>query len=242
MRRAPFRILVSVLYGLTLGCSAEGTAGAQKGPDAVVPPESKALHDKGREAGARGDHAQALALFSKAAAIAPDWPYPIYDRAFTHLLMSNSEAALADYQETLRLAPRGFFNAHVAVDTLLREKRGEFPSGLYFAYVMLQAEQNPERRRDVVQQLVEKFPRFAPAWQTFAEFAETPTQSLQRIEAGLAADPDPVTWGMLKLNQAAALKALGKPDAATEILRALVSDSRTTLATESLAKAMLTRK
>jgi hypothetical protein len=46
---------------------------------------------------------------------------------------------------------------------------------------------------------------------------------------------------MLKLNQAAALEGLGKPEAAADILRALVSDPKSTLATVSLAEVMLTR-
>jgi hypothetical protein len=156
--------------------------------------------------------------------------------------MNNPEAALVDYQATLKLAPRGFFTAHVAVDTLLREKRGEFPPGLYFAYATLEAEQNPERRHAALLQIVEKIPRFAPGWQKLAEFANPPRERLERIEAGLAADPDPETSGMLRLNQAAALQALGKPDDAMDILRALVTDPNSTLAAVSLAKAMLIRK
>jgi len=208
----------------------------------VPSPEAKALHEKAREAGARANDPEALAPLTKAATLAPDWPYPIYDRAFTHLLMNNFEAALTDYEQTLKLAPRGFFTAHVAVDTLLREKRGQFPQGLYLAYVTLEAERDPERRRTVLQQLVQMYPRFAPGWQKFADLADTSDERLKRIEVGLAADPDPETFGMLKLNQAFALQALGKSDAATGILRALVSDPKSTLATVASANAALTRK
>lgn len=240
--QALFRMLFGVLSALTLACANQSTGHAQKERDALPSPEAQALHERGRVAGARGDHTEALTLFSKAAALAPRWPYPLYDRAFTHLLMKNSDAALADYRDTLKLAPRGFFTAHVAVDTLVREKRGEFPSGLYLAFVALETEPDPDRKRDVLEQMVEKFPRFAPGWQKFAELAETPTERLKRIEAGLAVDPDPETSGMLKLNQAAALHALGKTDAAIHLLRALVNDPGTTLSVESLAKTMLTRK
>jgi Flp pilus assembly protein TadD len=47
--------------------------------------EAQTLHENGREAAARGDYAPALALLTKAAVLAPDWPYPVYDRAFTYL-------------------------------------------------------------------------------------------------------------------------------------------------------------
>ena len=239
MRRFPFQIPFALLWILALACTDHLPLEGQK---AAPSSEAEALHNKGREAGARGNYAEALALFTKASALAPDWPYPVYDRAFTHLLMNNSEAALADYQRTLELSPRGFFTAHVAVDILLREKRGEFPRGTYLAYVMLEPEQDPARQRAGLEQLVQKFPRFAPAWQKLAELADTPQERLVRIEAGLAADPDPETRGMLKLNQASTLQALGRPDAAAEIIRALVSDPGSTTATASLAKVMLTRK
>jgi tetratricopeptide (TPR) repeat protein len=241
MLRGCFHIAFVAMWMLTLTWT-HGTLQAQKEPNAVPSDEAKALHAEAREAGARGDYAAALTLLTKAAALAPDWPYPVYDRAFTHVLMNNFAAALADYQETLKLAPRGFFTAHVAVDTVLRENRGEFPPGLYLAYVMLEFEQDRERRPTILQEIVNKFPRFAPGWEKFAEFADTPQERLERIEVGLAADPDPETLGTLKLNQAAALEGLGKPDAAADILRALVSDPKSTLATVSLAKFMLTRK
>ena len=45
----------------------------------------------------------------------------------------------------------------------------QFPPGLYFAYATLEAEENPERRRAVLQQIVEKITRFAPGWQQLAD-------------------------------------------------------------------------
>ena len=242
MSRVPLHTAFVAAGMLTLACSEQAAAQTQKESGSVPSAEAKALHDKGREAGGRGDHAAALKLFTDAAALAPDWPYPVYDRAFTHLLMNNPDAALLDYQETLKRSPGGFFTAHVAVDTLLREKRGEFPAGLYMAYSMLEAEQDRERQRMILQQIVEKVPRFAPGWQKFSSFAATPKERLERIDAGLAAEPDPETLGMLKLNKAEVLRALGKQDEATEILRAVVSDPKSTLAAIAWAKVLLDRK
>jgi len=242
MPRVPRHTAFVAIGILTFACSERAPAQTRKESGVVPTTEAVALHDKGREAGGRGDYATALKLFTDAAALAPDWAYPVYDRAFTHLLMDNPDAALLDYQETLKRSPGGFFTAHVAVDTLLREKRGEFPAGLYLAYSTLEAEQDRERRRMILEQLVEKVPRFAPGWQKFAEFAPTPNERLKRIDSGLAADPDPETLGMLKLNKAEALRALGKQNEATEILRAIVSDPKSTLATISWARVLLNGK
>jgi len=76
-----------------------------------VPERAKQLHEDGRAAGARGELEDALRLLTEAAAIAPRWPNPVYDRAFTHLLRQEYAAALADYRKTLELAPGGFFRA-----------------------------------------------------------------------------------------------------------------------------------
>jgi len=242
MSRVPRHTVFIAAGMLTLVCSQQAAVQTRKESGVVPSAEAKVLHDKGREAGSRGDYAAALKLLTEAAALAPDWPYPIYDRAFTHLLMNNPDAALLDYQETLKRSPGGFFTAHVAVDTLLREKSGEFPGGLYLAYSMLEAEQDRERQRMVLQQIVAKVPRFAPGWQKFSQFAATPNERLERIDAGLAADPDPETLGMLKVNKAQVLRALGKQDEAREILRAVLSDPKSTVAAIALAKVFLDSK
>src|SRR5215470_2708875 len=40
-----------------------------------APPQAKALHQQGREAGSRGKYDEALAVFTTAADLAPRWPY-----------------------------------------------------------------------------------------------------------------------------------------------------------------------
>src|SRR5262245_44938227 len=129
-----------------------------------VPPAASALHNQGREAGAKGQYDLAVALLTKAAELAPSWPYPIYDRAYTHLLMKDSAAALADYERVEAIYPPGFFTAPTAVDILRREQKGEFPPGLYLAYTMLETVSDKATRRSLVQQFVEKYVRFAPGW------------------------------------------------------------------------------
>ncbi len=54
--------------------------------------EAETLHAEARDAGARGDYAHAIALLTKPAALAPDWPYPIHDPALTRLLMKEFDS------------------------------------------------------------------------------------------------------------------------------------------------------
>jgi tetratricopeptide (TPR) repeat protein len=206
-----------------------------------VPPEAETLHQQGRAAGARGDYEEALQTLTEAATLAPYWPYPVYDRAFTHLLLNDLDAALADYQRTVQLAPRGFFMALTALDTLQREAKGEFPRGLFLAFLRLEEVADPVRRRDILHQLVEQQPRFAPAWLKCALLAEGPPARLEAIERGLAANPDPETKGLLLTNKALTLRAAGNRDAAVQLLRGLLTDSASTSATEAIARDALTR-
>lgn len=212
-----------------------------KSKDAMVTEEAEALHTKAREAGASGNYAEALSLLTQAAALAPEWPYPVYDRAFTRLLMSDFDGALVDYERTLELSPKGFFTAHVAVDTLRREQRGELPRGFYLAYSTLEHMEEAQRR-DVLAQLVDKVPEFAPAWLDYEKLGTTPEERLRRIERGLAAKPDVQTHGLLRLNQALVLQQLGQPSAAEAIFKELAGDPKSTSTVEAWAKVYLTKK
>jgi tetratricopeptide (TPR) repeat protein len=73
-----------------------------------IHPEAQRLHEEGRATGARGDHSGAIVLFNQAAAIDPAWPYPVYDRAFAHLIMREFDAALVDYRKSSSLRRKDF--------------------------------------------------------------------------------------------------------------------------------------
>jgi tetratricopeptide (TPR) repeat protein len=191
---------------------------------ASVPPEAKRLHQEGREAGARGDYDAALSLLTRAAELAPSWPYPVYDRAFTHLLQHDFDAALRDYQRTIELAPGGFFTAETAIDTLTRESAGEFPRGWYAAFAMLELIPM-DQRGAIAAQLVEKFPSFAAGWDVHADFVADPVERLKAIENGLAARPDRATRGFLMVKKAVTMSHLGSARGAVEMLEQIVSDS-----------------
>jgi tetratricopeptide (TPR) repeat protein len=219
---------------------AQGTVKWEGRMGPPVPPEAKRLHQEGREAGARRDYGQALLLLTRAAEAAPLWPYPVYDRAFTHLLQRNFDAALSDYRRTMELAPQGFFTAEIALDTLTREAEGEFHTGLYAAFAML--EQMPRETRDaIVRQLVEQCPSFAPGWNELAGLVTDPVKRLEVIENGLAARPDPQTRGLLIVNKALTMSALGDSAGALALLQQLLADSTGSLAPRVWAEFALTR-
>jgi tetratricopeptide (TPR) repeat protein len=155
-----------------------------------VAPEALEVHQRGREAGSRGDYEDALSLFTTAAALAPSWPHPIYDRAFTHLLRGDFASALADYRTALELSPGGFFDAAQAVDMLAREETGEFPKGLYATFITHGKALDDSQRKTAAEQIVEKYPGFTPGWEVFARLVEGPGR-LDIIDCGLAAVPDP---------------------------------------------------
>ena len=156
------------------------------------------------------------------------------------MLQHNFDAALRDYQRTVELAPGGFFTAEVAVDTLTRESTGEFSSGLYAAFAMLE-HMPTDQRCSIAEQLVEKYPSFAPGWNEHADFVSDHLKRLEVIENGLAARPDPSTRGILLVKKAVTTSFLGDADGALRMLQQLASDSIQSLSTRALAEFALAR-
>ncbi len=204
-----------------------------------IPDKANELHQKARQLGAAGEYEQAIDLLSQAQSLAPDWPYPTYDMAFTYLLMKDFKKARECYEKTVKLSPRGFFTALTALDTLNREASGDFPEGTYAAYMSLEWIDDPEQKTKMVNALIERFPQFAPAWKEYALQCDDSSEKLDAIEKGLAANPDAETKGMLLINKALTLNQQGDKQAAKEILGNLALDSNTTFANEHLAKQTL---
>jgi len=200
---------------------------------------AEALHQQAREAGGRGEYEKAIALLERAWELAPEWPYPVYDRAFTHLLMADLDGAITYYRKTLELSPRGFFAAITALDTLMREQNGDLPVGTYLAYVSLEWMKDAVKREHAVREMVKRIPQFAPAWKEFASLCDDEGERLTAIESGLAANPDAGTKGMLKINKALVLNLKGKRDDAVRLLGELALDPNSTLGAEHSAKAAL---
>ncbi len=200
---------------------------------------AQSLHQQAREAGGHGDYKTAIALLKQASQLAPAWPYPVYDRAYTHLLMDDVDGARAYYRRTLELSPRGFFAAITALDTLAREQNGDLPVGTYLAYVLLESMQDKAQRDGAVRELIKQIPQFAPAWKEFACLCDDDDDRLAAIENGLAAHPDAETKGMLEINKALVLNLKGDHTAAVRMLGELALDPSSTFGTEHSAKAAL---
>lgn len=204
-----------------------------------VPAEARQLHEQARAAGGRGEYDQAIAILQRASKAAPQWPYPVYDLAYTYLLKNDLDNARVYYRKTLELSPRGFFTAITALDTLDREKKGELPGGVYLAYLSLEWTDNASERANLVRQLSERQPAFAPALKERALLADDDGERLQWIEKGLSTNPDAETKGILLINKALLLHKRGEKDAAVKLLGVLALDPQSTFATEHLAKATL---
>ena len=204
-----------------------------------VPAEADLLHKQARQAGEAGDHKKALALLKRASNLAPQWPYPPYDMAYTYLLMNDFARARQYYRKTVELAPRGFFTAITALDTLEREQKGDFPTGTYLAYLSLEWMNDRVEKAAVVRNLAKRVPRFAPAWEELAKISDGDAERLAAIEKGLAAEPDAETKGMLQINKALVLDKQGDHEGAVRLLGELALDAKSTYSTEHLAKVTL---
>jgi tetratricopeptide (TPR) repeat protein len=204
-----------------------------------VSAEAESLHKQARQAGGSGDYKKAITLLEQASRLAPAWPYPAYDMAFTYLLMKDAENARKHYRRAVELAPRGFFTAITALDALEREAKGDLPAGTYLAYLSLEWVDDAGKKADAVRQLVKRVPGFAPGWKELAMQTHTDAEKLAVIEKGLAANPDGETKGILQINKALVLDRTGDHDGAVRLLGELALDPASTFSTEHSAKVML---
>ncbi len=205
-----------------------------------VPPEARRLHQEARAAGGRGDYVLALDLLDQARDLAPHWPFPVYDAAFTYLLLGEPRMAEELYRRVDKMAPRGYFTCKASLDTLGRERAGELPPGFARAYAYVDWMEPLEKRR-FLGGIVDKYPGFALAWKDLATLLEDDRDRLHAIEQGLRGRPDAETLGILLVNKASILARRGDRDGAIAILGELALSPDSTLATEHLAKLVLAR-
>jgi tetratricopeptide (TPR) repeat protein len=201
--------------------------------------EAVRLHQLGRNAGQRGAYAAANDYFEQASSLAPDWPYPIYDEAYTYLLMGNSEKAYELYQRVEVMRPRGFYTALTAVNSLQGELKGKFPKGAYIYFVSVEGVNDENRKIQMLDSLIAQAPKFAPAWKEKAALEPDIGKRLTYLEKGLAADPDAVTKGYLLINKAGIIYSRGQKTEAIQILGKLALDPQSPLDVEALAKVNL---
>ena len=155
-----------------------------------LPPRATQLHQEAREAGGRGDYARALDLLDLAWDLAPQWPYPVYDAAYTYLLLGEAGMAEEFYERVDQMAPRGFFTCKASLDTLRRERAGELFPGFARAYATLEW-MDPGQKKSILAGIVDKFPGFALAWKDRRRCWTGTRASWTPSSRGCAAAPTP---------------------------------------------------
>ena len=202
-----------------------------------IPPEAHRLHAEGRSAGSRGDYDQALALLGRAAALAPDWPYPPYDAAFTYLMRGDTRAAQNLYERVASLSPSGFFTCRTTLDMLRREHAGQLSQGFSRAYVQLEWMEDREEKKRVLRTITQRFPGFPPAWKDLSLLLDDPEDRLIALDNGLAGEPDPETKTTLLLNKAGLYASVGNLVAATTLYSMIADDPDVTPTGAAFARA-----
>jgi tetratricopeptide (TPR) repeat protein len=203
-----------------------------------VPAEARRLHQEARAAGTRGDYARTLDLLDQARDLAPRWPYPVYDAAFSYLLLGEPAMAEELYGRVDQMAPRGYYTCKASLDTLRRERAGELFPGFAKAYAATEWMDAQQKKR-LLAGIVAKFPGFALAWKDLSKLLDDEDRMLHAIEQGLRGRPDADTLGYLLIDKAQIIARRGDRDAAIAILGSLALDPDSTLAAEHLAKAVL---
>lgn len=204
-----------------------------------VPVQAHEFHLVARNAGRKGDYADAIKLLAESSRLAPDWPYPMYDAAFACLLMGDFENALKYYERVDKMSPRGFLNTKAALDTLYKENKEEYPKGLYLAYLQIDGMQNKDDQLERLKELLETNPGFAPGWLSYATIEINEKLKNSAINRGLELDPDPETKGLLLVLKAISLLEENEIEEAVHILCELALDPKSTLTVELKAKTVL---
>jgi tetratricopeptide (TPR) repeat protein len=197
------------------------------------------LHQQGRKAGEAGNYQEAIEIFKQAHQADPQWPYPLYDIAYTYLLQEEYEKAYEYYKKTEVLSRDGFFTTKTALWTLDREQAGDFASGLYRAY--LQSEWLPDNQRlSVLQQMIERYPDFAPAYKGLLALYRSPETRWDLIEKALDLDDmDDETYGILIVNKALILQFGQQPEDCQRLINAYLASPRATAAGRALANSII---
>jgi tetratricopeptide (TPR) repeat protein len=203
-----------------------------------IPEQARQLHEQAREAGGEGDYARALDLLDEAWDLAPHWPYPAYDAAYTYLLIGEPGMAEELYERVDQMAPRGYFTCKASLDTLRRERAGKLFPGFARAYATTEW-MDPRRKRATLTGIVGRFPEFALAWKDLSALLDDDASQLYAIDRGLCGHPDAETLGLLLINKADILIRQGDRETGLAVLGELALSPDSTFATEHLAKVKL---
>lgn len=220
--------------------SGEGTFDFEMKGGKAIPARAQELHNQARNLGAGGKYSEAIKLLDEAASLAPTWPYPPYDAAFTHLLSGDSTKALESYRKADSLAPKGFFTTKTAVYALEQEASKKIPQGTYLKYVSLEWADSVASKKAALDAILQTAPNFPPALKEQALAIDDHQKRLEALDLAISHSPDLETLGLLVVNRAATLTQLGRTDDAVDALKQLIDDPSATNA--SIEMATLTLK
>ncbi|MCE3226576.1 MAG: hypothetical protein K0S32_1127 [Bacteroidetes bacterium] len=204
--------------------------------DKTISRQAQQLHEEARALGQTGKYDLSIAKLEEAIKLQPDWAYPVYDLAFTHLLKGNNDKALTYYKKTDEMEPRGFFTAKTAVYSLEGEKTGKFPKGLYATCLGIEWESDPTKKMEIAKAITEKYPDYAPAWKELSSLVDDNKAKLDAIEKGLSKNPDAETKGILEINKALIWSNTGKKEEAKQLLGHVIFSQEATMANVEMAK------
>ncbi len=196
------------------------------------------LHNRGREAGHRGEYQEAIRLFEMAHEADPEWPYPIYDMAYTYLLIQDYDQALHYYRRCNEVAPNGYYTSKTALWALEKEMNEDYPKGLYLAFIQLEWK-GEEERRQILQNIIQQYPDYAPAYKSLQSLIENPETRMELIEKGLTLEADDETYSMLLINKALLISFYDKMLEATEMLKNYMHSGRRTLMGYKISESIL---
>ena len=203
-----------------------------------VPENAKSVHTIARRLAQSGKYEKAIQFLLEAQELAPNWPYPYYDLAYTYLLKFDFENALKYYRQTDSIAPRGFYTSKTALYTLEKEFEGKYEKGLYRLYLSLDWKNDPHEKLEMTKLLVETYPYYAPGWNELSNQLDGEERE-SAIDKGLKLETDNETKGLLLINKAIVLKNRDEVEKAKEILGGIILDSTSTYGLIELGKFML---
>lgn len=204
-----------------------------------IPRQAQQLHEQARRAGEKGDFTNAIATLNEASQLAPRWPYPVYDLAFTYLLMGRDSEALDNYEKVDRMDPKGFFTTKTALWALRAEKAGHYPRGTYLSYLEIEWAKDEAMKSSMAKAILDRCPSYAPAWKELALRTEEAKLKQEAFEHGLASSPDGETFGILTINKALFLNSQGQQEPAMKMLGELALSPDATRASAALAKSTM---
>jgi tetratricopeptide (TPR) repeat protein len=255
-----------LLFSLSLawlgGCSCQGksspssvneagaTASEQPAPTPIqevthppsgptIPERAIELHAQGRAQADAGQYQEALKLLEQAQALAPDWYLPLYDSAYTYILMGDNAQALVLLEKLDQLEPLGFAQSKKMLDSLRREKDGRVPRGTLREFLAVQQLRELAEQRGKLLELTKKAPGFVLAWRELALTTENPAEGTQWAEKALALNPDVETRGELLVHKGVLLRRRGKEEEARKLLEALMIDKSLLHSARSQAREVL---